>query len=71
VRKVSPSRVGDWTRLEIESDGKSDHRAEIFRLVSEKGWQLRELRHRAGSLEDFFVQVTYEQNMQAAQRMAQ
>jgi hypothetical protein len=39
--------------------------------VAEKGWQLRELRHTGGSLEDFFVQVTYRQNMQAARRLAQ
>jgi len=70
VRSVSDSRVGGWTRLMIECDGKADRRAEVYRLVSEKGWQLRELRHSVGSLEDFFVQVTYEQNMQAAQRAA-
>jgi len=71
VRGVSNSRIGDWTRLIIECDGKSDRRAEIHRLVADKGWQLRELKHSVGSLEDFFVQITYEQNMQAAQRMAQ
>lgn len=71
VRGVADSRVGGWTRLAIEADSKADRRAEIYRMVAEKGWQLRELRHTAGSLEDFFVQVTYEQNMQAAQRMAQ
>ena len=71
VRNVTDSRTGDWTRLLIECDGKADRRAEIYRLVSEKGWQLRELRHTVGSLEDFFVQITYEQNMQAGQRMAQ
>ncbi|HUT01033.1 MAG TPA: ATP-binding cassette domain-containing protein [Phycisphaerae bacterium] len=71
VRNVSKVPVGNWTRLTIECDGRSDRRAEVHRLVSQKGWELRELRHTVGSLEDFFVQVTYEQNMQAAQRMAQ
>jgi ABC-2 type transport system ATP-binding protein len=71
VRSVSDSKVGEWTRLVIECDGKNDKRGDVFRLASEKGWQLRELRHTVGSLEDFFVQVTYQQNMQAAQRMAQ
>ena len=71
VRNVSESRVGGWTRLMIECDGKSDRRGEIHRLISEKGWHLRELRHTVGSLEDFFVQVTYEQNMQAGRRAAQ
>ena len=71
VHKVDVSGIGDWTRLAIECDGKSDRRAEIYRLVAEKGWQLRELRHTGGSLEDFFVQVTYRQNMQSARRLAQ
>jgi len=71
IRGVTDRRVGGWTRLLIECDGKSDRRSEVHRLVGEKGWQLRELRHTVGSLEDFFVQVTYEQNMQAAQRLAQ
>jgi ABC-2 type transport system ATP-binding protein len=71
VHKVDASGIGDWTRLAIECDGKSDRRAEIYRLVAEKGWQLRELRHTGGSLEDFFVQVTYRQNMQSARRLAQ
>jgi ABC-2 type transport system ATP-binding protein len=68
IRAVTDKRVGGWTQLTIECDGKSDRRAEIHRLISEKGWQLRELRRSVGSLEDFFVQVTYEQNMQMAQR---
>ncbi len=71
IHKVEASAIGGWTRLMIECDGKSDRRAEIYRMVAEKGWQLRELRHTVGSLEDFFVQVTYKQNMQAAGRLAQ
>jgi len=71
VRKVDYNPIGQWTRMSIECDGSSDRRSEIFRLVAEKGWQLRELRHMGGSLEDFFVQVTYKQNMAAAGRMAQ
>jgi len=71
VHKVDASPIGDWTRLAIECDGKNDRRAEVYRLVAEKGWQLRELKHTGGSLEDFFVQVTYKQNMQSAGRLAQ
>ncbi|MCD6304093.1 MAG: hypothetical protein J7M21_03940, partial [Planctomycetes bacterium] len=71
VRAVTDKRVGGWTRMIIDCDGKSDRRGDVFRLVTDKGWQLRELRHTVGSLEDFFVQVTYEQNMQAAERLAE
>ncbi len=42
----------------------------VHRLIAEKGWQCRELRHTVGSLEDFFVQVTYQQNMQQAEKAA-
>ena len=70
VQKVSHSPVGKWTRLVIDCDGKSDHRAEIYRAAAGKGWQIRELRLRTGSLEDFFVQVTFEQNVSARQRVA-
>ena len=41
----------------------SDLRAELFRLVAQKGWQLRELTREVSSLEDFFVQITYKQNV--------
>jgi len=70
VRDVTAEGVGQWTRLTVDCDGKADRRAEIYRLVASRDWQLRELRLTVGSLEDFFVQVTYQQNMQAAQRAA-
>jgi gliding motility-associated transport system ATP-binding protein len=70
VRKVESEATGNWTRLAVEADERDDHRAEVFRLVRDRGWELRELRREAGSLEDFFVQITYEQNMRAAERKA-
>ena len=54
----------------IVCDSGADLRPEIFKLASTKGWQLRELRRQVGSLEDYFVQITYEQNMLARQRAA-
>ena len=71
VRKVDHHPIGQWTRLSIECDGSNDRRSDIHRLVAEKKWHLRELRHTGGSLEDFFVQITYKQNMAAAGRKAQ
>jgi hypothetical protein len=38
--------------------------------VAEKRWQLRELRREIGSLEDYFVEITYKQNVQAAHQAA-
>jgi len=69
VRKVSHDQHGNWTRLTIEGDRKEDLRAEVHKLIGQKGWQLRELRHEIGSLEDFFIQITYEQNVKAPERL--
>ena len=52
-----------WLRLTITGEEGSDLRSEIFRLVAQKGWQLRELTRQVSSLEDFFVQITYKQNV--------
>jgi ABC-2 type transport system ATP-binding protein len=68
VRDVSHRPVGDWTRLELKATGSEDLRSEVFRLAGQQGWQLRELRQATGSLEDFFVQITYEQSMQQDRR---
>jgi len=65
VREVSASQEGQWTRLAIQGEAMTDLRAEIFKLASERGWQLRELRREVGSLEDFFIQVTYEQSVRS------
>jgi ABC-2 type transport system ATP-binding protein len=63
VREVECARVGNWTRMTIRGDAGGDVRADVFKLASDKHWQLRELRREVGSLEDFFVQITYQQNV--------
>ncbi len=70
ISDVSAESRGNWTRLTISHEPKADPRAELAKLTAEKGFQLRELRRQVGSLEDFFVQITYEQNVQAGQRAA-
>ena len=67
---VTCAEAGGWTRLTIQGQEQADHRAEVYQLAGRNGWQLRELRRQVGSLEDFFVQITYEQNMRAAERPA-
>ena len=71
VRTVEAVKTGGWTRLVIESDRDADARTDVFTLAAEKGWKLRELRREVGSLEDFFVQITYEQNVKFGERLAQ
>ena len=70
VRKVEHARADGWTRMTISGDPDADPRAELFALAASKKWQLRELRREVGSLEDFFVQITYEQNMRMGSRQA-
>ncbi len=70
VRNVEPARAGNWTRLLIRGDPDADPRTAVFLLAADKKWQLRELRREVGSLEDFFVQITYEQNVRTGERMA-
>ena len=70
VRSVESARAGNWTRLTIQADAGADLRADVSGLATDKGWRLRELRREVGSLEDFFVQITYEQNVRAGERLA-
>ena len=70
VRHVEHEKVGNWARLTIRGDAGADLRADVYALAAGKSWGLRELRREVGSLEDFFVQITYEQNVQAGERLA-
>ncbi len=58
---VQHARAGDWTRLTVQCAEETDLRQDVAALVAAKGYQLRELRRETGSLEDFFVQMMYEQ----------
>lgn len=70
VRQVTHGADEQWTRLTIQGDATADLRSDVFALAVEKGYRLRELRREVGSLEDFFIQITYEQNVQAGDRLA-
>ncbi len=70
VENVEGKTSGKWTRLAVHANPDSDPRADLFKLAVDKNWQMRELRREAGSLEDFFVQITYEQNVKLGQRTA-
>jgi len=66
VTDVQHARAGNWTRLTVQTRPELDLRAEVAALAAAKGYQLRELRREIGSLEDFFVQITYDQSMRDA-----
>jgi len=63
VTEAKPTRAGNWTRLAVHSKENVDLRPQVAALTAAKGYQLRELRQEVGSLEDFFVQITYEQSI--------
>ena len=64
VISVEAVAADDWTRLAIQSREHVDIRDQVAAAAIAKGYRLRELRQESGSLEDFFVQITYEQAQQ-------
>ena len=65
VTDVQPSRAGNWTRLTIKGSEQQDLRPAVASALVASGYQIRELRREVGSLEEFFVQITYEQSVGA------
>jgi len=63
AQEVTSERAGNWSRLLVKAAEDADLRPAVAAKAAEKGYQLRELRRQVGSLEDFFVQITYEQSM--------
>ena len=64
VTNVSVHSDNGWHRLTLDTKQGNDPREEIFKVVKQKGWSLRELRLEVGSLEEFFVQITAQQMQQ-------
>ena len=63
VTDVASESAGSWQRFILTGEG--DIRASVGAMLADQGLTLRELRRESGSLEDFFVQITYRQSMQA------
>jgi ABC-2 type transport system ATP-binding protein len=61
VSRVEAESENGWQRVTIETQRGGDPREEIFRVIKQKGWSLRELRLEVGSLEEFFVQIVAQQ----------
>jgi ABC-2 type transport system ATP-binding protein len=61
VQKVEASSNNGWVRVAVDAKPDLDVREDLYRLTTAKGWTLRELRREGATLEDFFVQVTAEQ----------
>ncbi len=66
VVEATGEAEGDWSRVVIECEKGSDIRSELFALIVENGWPLRELKVAPDrNLEDVFVAMTEEGRDQA------
>jgi ABC-2 type transport system ATP-binding protein len=63
VREIDCRTDGEWSRVAIQADPDSDPRGALAEMSCRQGWKLRELRREVASLEDYFVQITYRQNL--------
>lgn len=68
VKHVAHTSNNGWVRLTIDTDKNADPREDIVKMSVQKGWRLREIRLEVGSLEEFFVQITAQQQMRDADR---
>jgi ABC-2 type transport system ATP-binding protein len=55
VTDVRCDASNGWTRATVSTRG--DLREDIFKLATQRGWPLRELRREIATLEDFFVKI--------------
>ncbi len=55
VNDVSVASVDGWARASVSTQ--RDLREDIYRLATQRGWPIRELRRDIATLEDFFVKI--------------
>ncbi len=68
VGDVEVSLEDGWNRLVIDAHPGQDVREDVYHLTTKNGWTLREIRREVASLEDFFVQITAQQNIEREAR---
>ena len=59
VKDVSLSNDGEWQIFSLRAEAGADVRPEVFRVASDRRWQVRELSQRKATLEDVFVEITH------------
>lgn len=69
VDRVELTSSNGWVRVAIDPKADQDVREELFKLVTSKGWSLRELHREGATLEDFFIQVTAGQQDRQAENV--
>lgn len=68
VKSVQHANYEGWVRLTIGTQRDKDPRDEIAKLVVQRGWPLREIKFESGSLEEYFVQITAQQQIRNANK---
>ena len=58
VRNMESEQAGEFVRLRLLADSGADIREQVFQLVAQNGWMLRELRGERPALEEIFVRLT-------------
>ena len=59
VGQVEVKQEGEWAVAAARArSGNLDIRADLAEAATEKGWAIREVRHEAASLEEYFIQIT-------------
>ena len=58
IQDMKMQRQDGYVCIKIQTDSQNDIREEIFKIVVQHGWVLRELRLSKTSLEDVFIQIT-------------
>ena len=58
VKEVSVETEEGWSLFTLRTDAHADPREEIWRLATDRHWNVRELSRRRATLEDVFVEMT-------------
>jgi ABC-2 type transport system ATP-binding protein len=66
VGEVESHPIGAWQQFIVTPSGEQDPRSAIAAEAARHGWPMRELRRQLATLEEFFVQITYQQNQHHA-----
>jgi len=66
VQSVDVAEADGWTQAAVAAKGEIDLREILGDAVIENRWPIREMTHETASLEEFFVQITSQANIEAA-----
>ncbi|MBH07078.1 MAG: ABC transporter [Phycisphaeraceae bacterium] len=66
VQSITSKADDGWTQIRVTADGNIDVREPIGAAMLQNGWAIREMRHEIATLEQFFIEVTAQQDQAVA-----